>query len=112
MIFDFSTAKNWQPEFARERLYSLPLELGPVNERFPKVWLNWVKGLNQHGAGGGSRTPTRVTPRQILSLCRPTVIREETLININGSPDFSLSNNVIDYERFSFVTGEKQEADL
>ncbi len=24
----------------------------------------------KHGAGGGSRTPTRVTPRQILSLVR------------------------------------------
>ncbi len=33
----------------------------------------------------------------------------EMLININTFPDFSLPKNVKDYERFSFVTGEKQE---
>jgi len=32
------------------------------------------------------------------------------LINTNTFPDFSLPKNVKDYERFSFVTGEKQEA--
>ncbi len=31
------------------------------------------------------------------------------LINTNTFPDFSLPKDVKDYERFSFVTGEKQE---
>ena len=37
----------------------------------------------KHGAGGGSRTPTRVTPRQILSLNQIHSIRDEKLSFIN-----------------------------
>jgi len=32
-------------------------------------------------------------------------------INTKTFPDFSLPKDVKDYERFSFVTGEKQEAE-
>ena len=39
------------------------------------------------------------------------MICDETLININEFPDFSLPKNVKDYERFSLVTGEKQETE-
>ncbi len=40
------------------------------------------------------------------------MIRDEMLINTNTFPDFSPPRNVKDYERFSFVTGEKQEANV
>ena len=60
----------------------------------------------------GGLEPPRVLPHQILNRNHQRVICDETFININGLPDFSLPKNMIDYERFSFVTGEKQEADL
>jgi len=34
------------------------------------------------------------------------------LININTFPDLSLPKNVKDYERLSFVTGEKQKTTI
>jgi len=59
----------------------------------------------------GGLEPPRVLPHQILNLNHQRVICDETLININEFPDFSLPKNVKDYERFSFVTGEKQETE-
>ena len=42
----------------------------------------------KHGAGGGSRTPTRVTPRQILSLGEHQVKSYEKLTKPWGSAGF------------------------
>ncbi len=36
----------------------------------------------------------------------------EMLLNTKMLPDFSPPKNVKDYERFSFVTGEKQETQM
>ena len=38
--------------------------------------------------------------------------KSDTKTDTVKQPYFSLPKNMIDYERFSFVTGEKQEADL
>ena len=56
----------------------------------------------------GGLEPPRAFTHQILKLNHRRVICDETFININSYPEFSFPKNMIDYERFSFVTGENR----
>ena len=93
---------------------SLVAHLNGVQGQGKKLWPFLYAGFR----------PNPLFWRDLLPFQELQELRTSRAISVNGGeksdtktdtvkqPYFSLPKNMIDYERFSFVTGEKQEADL